>query len=187
VKVLVIPEDPVLDEHILKPIIEQIFAGLEIKTRVEVLKDPRMRGASQALDPETVKGVVEDNPMIDLFLLMVDRDCNRDGHEAKARSIVEQHADKLLACLAREEVEVWALALHRNDLPEMWNVVRAECDPKERYFNPLVAQKQWKGPGGGRKRAMKDLGKSFRGLLQLCDELTALSEQIAAWLKARAV
>lgn len=180
-KVLVIPEDPVLDEHILKPIVEQLIADLEITARVEVLQDPRMRGSSYALDPATIAGVVEDNPMVDLFLLIVDRDCDREGHTAKAAAIAAQHSGKLLACVAREEVETWALALHRSELPESWNVVRADCDPKERYFEPLVRRKQWRGPGGGRKRAMKDLGPAFRGLLQVCSELAVLRTDIAAW------
>jgi hypothetical protein len=50
VKVLVVPEDPSLDQYILKPVVERIFSDLGRSPRVAVLSNPRLRGVSQALD-----------------------------------------------------------------------------------------------------------------------------------------
>ena len=73
-KVLVIPEDPTLDQYILKPIVERLFADLGKTPRVQILSNPRLRGIAQALDPARIANVVRKYPMVDLFLVMVDRD-----------------------------------------------------------------------------------------------------------------
>ncbi len=182
-KVLIIPEDPALDSHVLKPVVERIFAELGRVARVDVLTDPHLRGVAQALDADTVRQIVEDNRMVDLFLLMVDRDCDRDGNVAKAAGRVSAHAGKLLACLAEQEVEVWPLALHRDDVGAPWREVHAHCDPKEAYWDPFVAKKRWLGEvGKGRKRAMRELGAGWSGLLKLCPEIARLQDDIGAWL-----
>lgn len=144
-KVLVIPEDPTLDQHILKPVVEQIFRDLQRPARVFVLQDPHLQGVSQALDRQIVARILDMWPMIDLFLLIVDRDCVESRQaQLDARAAQAKEAGKsMLGCLAVEEVEVWALALHRSELPSQWSEVRRECHPKERYFDPLVRQKKW--------------------------------------------
>lgn len=186
-KVLIIPEDPTLDQHILKPIVERIFADLACPARVEVLRDPHISGAAQALDAEQVRGIVEDNKMIDLFLLLVDRDCDRVHHEAKALARQADHPERLIAALAWQEVEVWALALHRDELGTPWPTVRADCDPKEAYFDPFIARKGWtETVGKGRKRAMRDLGQGWRGMLEVCPEIKALKDAIEDWRTLRA-
>ena len=79
------------------------------------------------------------------------------------------------------------LALHRQELRVPWSEVRAHRDPKEAYAEPFLRQKKWNvGPGGGRKRAMRELGRSWSGLLQVCPELTELKDRIAAWLAENA-
>ena len=83
-KVLIIPEDPTHDPHIIKPIIQALFDDLGRKAWVDVLREPRLRGTSDALDAATIAAIVAENEMIDLFLLVVDRDCNRDGNDSKA-------------------------------------------------------------------------------------------------------
>lgn len=140
-KILIIPEDPTLDQHILRPIVERICSDHGIKARVEVLRDPHLRGVSQALDRDIVAGIVRDNPMEDLFILMVDRDCDRLGNTTKAATRVEEHPGRVLACLACEEVEVWMLALHRKQIGVPWTTVRGECDPKERFADPFIASR----------------------------------------------
>jgi hypothetical protein len=186
VKILIITEDPTLDQHIVKPIVEAIFRDLHRTAGVEVLKDPHISGAAQALDPRLVAEIIEDNPMCALFLLVADRDCNREKHEEKAAARVQEHNGKLLAVLARQEVEVWALALHRGDLKVPWREVREHCDPKEAFFDPLVRERQWsESVGRGRKPAMRDLGRGWSGLKQVCPELGELARVIDAWLHER--
>jgi hypothetical protein len=178
-RVLIIPEDPTLDQHILKPIVEHIFADLGRTARVEVLRDPHLRGVDESLDPQILGEIVEDNPMIDLFLVIVDRDCNRLRNEEKAREREREHAGKLLVCLAVQEVEVWMLALHRATLGMRWNDVREHCDPKERFAVPFLESNGWHHSlAGGRKRAMRELGTGWRGLLDVCPELKDFKERI---------
>ena len=60
--VLVIPEDPMLDEHILVPVLAQVFRDLGRAARVRVLKEPRLRGVDEELDAGVVAGIVRDKP-----------------------------------------------------------------------------------------------------------------------------
>jgi hypothetical protein len=183
-KVLIIPEDPTLDQHILKPIVERTLADLGRSARVFVLQDPHLRGIQDALDADQVTTIIRDNPMIDLFLLIADRDCDRFGNTAKAAARQHDHPEKLIACLAVEEVEVWMLALHRGQLEASWNEVRAECDPKERFARPFLDECGWSGlVGRGRKRAMRDLGRQWTGLVKVCPEIAELKEGIDLWLQ----
>ncbi len=183
-RVLIIPEDPTLDAHVVRPVVERIFRDLHRSARVEVLRDPHLRGVAQALNPDVVAGILQDNRMIDLFVLVVDRDCDREGNSAKAAARQEEHAGKLIAVLAREEVEVWALAPHRSSLNAPWSDIRADCDPKERYFDPFIVQRGWSETvGRGRKRAMRDLGAAWSGVLSVCPEIAALREAIRVWLE----
>lgn len=179
-KVLVIVEDPTLDRFIVKPVVERILADLGVSAWVDVLTDPHLHGGDQALDAHTIGEIVEDNRMVDLFVLVVDRDCNRMGAESKARSREADH-DALVASLAVEEVEVWMLALHRHQLGAPWRDVRRHCDPKEAYAEPFLARQGWTTDvGRGRKRAMREIGRHWRGLLQVCPEIASLRDRIAA-------
>ncbi len=185
-RVLIIPEDPTLDRHVLKPVVERVFRDLGRKARVEVLTDPHLSGVEQALDPEVISEVIEDHPMVDLFILAVDRDCDRFGNTRRAGARVKEHDGRLLAVLAREELEVWPLALHRKELDAAWGEIRKECDPKEAYWDPFVKRMGWLGTvGRGRKRAMRELGRNWRGFLDVCDEVRELEEAIEGWMQDR--
>lgn len=116
---------------------------------------------------------------------MVDRDCDRMGHETKTAARESEHPHKLVAALAWQEIEVWALALHRQKLKAPWATVRAECDPKEAYWDPLVQAEGWLATvGKGRKKAMRELGKGWSGLLQVCPEIAALRDRVRTHLEA---
>jgi len=123
--------------------------------------------------------------MVDLFLLIVDRDCNRDGNEQRAHEREREHLDRLIACLAREEVEVWMLALHASELPP-FGEIRASCDPKEQFAKPFLEKRGTAGPGGGRKGAMRALTGQWRSLRDRCDELKVLQQRIETWLASSA-
>jgi hypothetical protein len=183
VKVLLIPEDQTLDGFITKPVIEALLADIKVSARVDVLPEPRLRGAGDALDPSVVRSIVADNPMTDLFVLIVDRDCDRQGHEAKARARQSEHPGKLVACVAVQELEVWMLALYKDQLHESWQNIRAHCDPKEQWAEPLLKKLGSAGPGAGRKRAMQALKGKLKTLLSLCDELNDLRNRLQAFRK----
>jgi hypothetical protein len=182
VKVLIIPEDQELDRYIVQPVIESLFADLEIKARIQVLPEPRLRGAGDALDKETIREIVDSNPMVDLFLLIVDADCDRKGNAAQARQRESEHSEKLIACVALQEAEVWLLALHKDQLDTRhFQEVQVECDPKERWAEPLLEKLGSAGPGHGRKAAMRALKGNYRSLRDTCTELRDLQERIKAF------
>lgn len=186
-KVLVIPEDPHLDQYILKPVIERVFDDLSKKARIEVLQNPRMRGVEDALDHETVDKIVADNRMVRLFLLVVDRDCDKD-RRARLNVLEQRHPGKLLAAMGVEEVETWLLALHRRDVEERhnvkWDSVLSECHPKETFAEPLLERLGDSGPGNGRKSAMGAIAKQWKSLCELCPEIPELRERIRARLES---
>jgi hypothetical protein len=185
VKVLVIPEDQELDRYIVKPVVEALFRELDVRARVDVLPEPRLRGAAQALDPAVVREIVEDNPMVDLFLLVVDADCDRDGNKGKASRREREHPGKLIACLAVQELEVWMLALHKERIGARFSDVRKECDPKERWAEPLLEAMGTDSPGGGRQAAMREIRGSYKSLRDTCKELGDLERAIRVWLAGR--
>jgi hypothetical protein len=183
VKVMVIPEDPTRDQYILKPVMERIFLDLGRKARVQVLSNPRLRGVAQALDAATGARVVAMYPMIDLLCIMVDRDGEAERRPIEARMREEEHPDRLMVCLAVEEVEVWMLAVHRERLDTPWQDIRSERDPKERFAEPFLATHAPKlSPGAGRAWAMRDLSSKWRGVLTICPELEELKQRLGAWL-----
>lgn len=180
-KVLVIPEDPSLDQYILKPVVARIFADLGKSPRIEVLSNPRLRGVAQALDSAILSDIVATFPMIDLFLVLVDRDGD-EGRLAVANAREAEHPNHLFVCLAVEEIEVWMLAIHHRTLDSPWQEVRAEIHPKERFSNPFLREKAPKlGPGAGRSWAMGELGRQWRGVLQKCPEIAGLKQKIESW------
>ncbi len=183
-KVLVIPEDPTLDQYILKPIVERLFADLGKTARVQVLSKPRLRGIAQALDSTIIADIVQTYPMIDLFLIMVDRD--GDPKRPERAATLEGTQPHLLVCLAIEEIEVWMLAAHRDTLSDSWSEIRKEHHPKERFAHPFLAERAPKlDPGQGRAWAMRELGGKWKGVLSACEELTEFKQRIQEWMGAR--
>jgi hypothetical protein len=187
VNVLIIPEDQSLDQYIVKPVVEAMFRDAAIPARVDVLPEPRLRGCTEALNPGVIAGIVADNPMADLFLLIVDRDCNREGNDEKAAARQQEHEGKLIACVAIQEVEVWMLALHAEQLDaKRFTEVRAHCDPKELWADPLLDKLGRDGPGQGRKRAMRAIVGNWRSLSGRCPELATLQAAVIAFRAAQA-
>lgn len=167
-KVLLILEDPVNDQFIAKPIVEALIPG----ARVEVLTNPRLRGWAQALDADTLRGIVAGRPMFDRYLLLLDRDCD-STRQGKLDARTDEHA-RVAGCLAIEELEVWMLAIHQDKLGGVgFSEVRQECHPKERFASPVLAE-HGAGPGGGRKYLMRALSGNLSTLLSRCPELKQL-------------
>jgi hypothetical protein len=183
VKILVIPEDPKLDQYILKPVVVRLFADLDKSPRIDVLTNPRLRGVAEALDSAKLADIVATFPMIDLFLVIVDRDGVRTRH-ATAAAREAEHPRRLLVCLAIEEIEVWMLAIHK-DLGTPWREIRNEAHPKERFAIPFLNERAPKlDLGQGRTWAMRELGGQWRGVLERCPEIRDLKQRLEIWLAA---
>jgi hypothetical protein len=193
--VVVIPEDFSKDQFILKPIIEAMMKQLGVpRPRVAVLQDPRLGGVAEALKwprVEEILGARKYNT--DLFIEVVDRDCNQnrrarlDGLEQQAQACLGAGRRTFLAHEAWEELEVWLLA--GLDLPGewAWAAVRAECNPKEVYFEQLAAQRGLgEALAGGRKLLGEQAARRYVRMTQLCDELKALEDRVRGVLETRA-
>ena len=182
-RVLIIPADQTQDGFIVRPVLQALLKDRGVSARVDVLPEPRLRGVGDALDKAVVDSIVRDNPMIDLFVLVVDRDCD-PSHEQKAMAREREQAGKLIACVAVEEIEVWMLALHREALRAPWKDVREECHPKEQFAEPLLMELGNQGPGRGRKQAMRAIRGQLKTLLSLCQELRVLRDRIAEQIES---
>lgn len=175
--VLIIPEDFVVDQYMVKPIIEAMLDSLDVKQhRVRVCMDPRFRGVSQAMDWERLEPVVDRYAaMTHLFLLLVDRDGER-GRRAALNKLERRASEQLggtatfLAENAWQELEVWVLA-GMPDLPKkwIWKEIQAERDPKELYYTPYAKKRGLSAaPYAGREQLAKEAARSFSRVKQLC-------------------
>ncbi len=189
-RVLVIPEDFRKDQYVLKPIVDAMLAEIgKRSSTVRVCNDPLLGGVSQALRWERIAEILARYPMVDLFLLCVDRDgdshrrARLDNLETKAASVLPA-GSRLFAENAWQEVEVWVLAGH--DLPAEWNWkdIRAHPNPKEVYFQRLArARKLLDAPGDGRRPLALEAARRYGRIRDLCPEdVASLEGRIRAWL-----
>lgn len=184
-KVLVIPEDPRNDQHILKPLLERLFESIgKASVRVRICQAPVLGGIGEALKSKRLAEIVERyQGMIDLFILCVDRD-GIPGRRVRLNEIESEFENgfTFLAENAWEEIETWALA--GLTLPRNWNwaEVRAEVRVKERYFNVLARNRGVAGgPGGGRQALGKAAARHIPAIRQKCPEdFDALAQRIEA-------
>lgn len=177
-KVLVIPENPTHDQFIIKPVLEKLFNDLSLRCRVEVLSDPHLNGVEEALNHELLRRIIDSNPMVDQFVLIVDADCERSNATSRVRHIEAKFSPKLISCVAVQELEVWLLALYEH-AEIRWSDMQEHCDSKEAYFDPFIKDRGWMAQvGGGRKRAMRALAGNFAKLLSRCPELRDLKTRI---------
>ena len=184
IKAVVICEDHRLDEYILKPVIKQIFNELGQKVRISFAPRTMIQGVHQALQKTKHKDVFSRYSIADVFFLIIDRDGDENRESGKfADRLAEAPVGKqMFGCLAVEELEVWALALHHQDLKEDWDSIREHRHPKESYFEPFARLKKWHtGPGKGRKTAMNTLRQKWDSLKNRCPELNHLAQQVKDW------
>lgn len=192
-KVLIIPENFSKDQYVLQPILERLLAECgKPRAKVLVCRDPFLSGITQALNRDLLAEIIERYAYkTDLFLLCVDRDGlphRRAELDAAETWAAEQGrlnpAKRFLAVEAWQELEVWVLAGH--DLPTdwAWADVRAEPNPKERYFTPLAeARGVSEQPGEGRRQLAVAAAARYDRLRQLCPEdLGVLETRIREWL-----
>lgn len=190
--VLVVPEDFRKDQFILKPIVRALLAEVGYgKAKVEVCRDPLIGGISKALKWEVLKPILERYRwQVDLFLLCVDR----DGSEGRAGALraLEVKAQAMLGAKrfflaehAWQELEVWILAGH-NKLPKgwKWSEIRAERDPKERYYLPFAKLSGCMDhPAEGRGTLAIEAARNYKRIRKLCPEdVRNLEDRVATVL-----
>ena len=181
--VLVIPEDPVLNGHILKPLTKAVIADAgRPAAKVDVLGKPRVRGYDHA-----VRVIRDELPgryrFKDLWLFFPDADKTTDD----ALQALEEHVAKqgitLLCCAAQSEVEIYACAAFRDDIPGSWEDARRHPRMKEEIFEPLLASHgDPRRAGAGRDRMIDRSLENLPLLFRLCPELRRLRDRIAAHL-----
>jgi hypothetical protein len=187
INVLVIPEDFRKDQYVLKPLIEQMMRAIGLRARVQVCTDPLLQGIDEALKWERQAEIIERyRGMVRLFLLIVDRDCNGQ-RSARLRGLEQQASGALtgtnrifLAEHAWQEVEVWLLA-GVQDLPNWsWKHVRADCHPKESFYNEYARTRGvLDSPSEGRDVLAREAARNYQRIRKLCPEdIAALEERI---------
>ncbi len=192
--VLVLPEDPVKDGYVLKPIIEAMMRAVgKPQARVVVCVDPRFHGTSQALRWQFIQQALSRNAgMFHLYLLCVDRDGEvkrqavLDSLEIQASGFIGQDR-AFLAEHAWQEIEVWLLAGH--DLPRKWawRAIRDEVHPKETYYRPFAESRGVLDlPGEGRDKLAREAASHYDRIRVRCKEdIQRLEDRIRAWTEDR--
>lgn len=194
--VQVILEDTPKDQHIAVGIVRAVFQSIGRVAKVAPLQH-RFRSVEQATDPELLLPELETRcGMVDLFILVVDRDCRAPGRprggdraaalrhlEATIRESGKLGSCHFIACEAIEELEVWLLAGF--ELPE-WKQIRDHCDPKEEFFEPFARDRGlFDEPDEGRSKLMAEvLGFYRRRIRVLCPELQELEQRVATIIRA---
>jgi hypothetical protein len=179
--VLVVPEDPSYNGHVLKPLVARMLASCgKSNARVTVLPEPSPKGYEHA--KALLRNELFDSYRhMNLLLFLPDA----DGKDRRAElSALEAEASRkgvrLLCCAAKEEVEVWLLAGHRQRLEgRRWQDIRSDTSVKENVFYPFLATYGHpQAPGKGRGRLMQETLKGYDALLRLCPELEDLERRI---------
>ncbi|MGA2659984.1 MAG: hypothetical protein ABSH34_20975 [Verrucomicrobiota bacterium] len=195
--VLIIAEDPIKDQHMLKPIIEAMLSYLGKATAKVAVHQERSGGFGQALRKERIGQIVKERRYnVDVFIECIDRDCQHEGNPAaqqnrrRALDFIEGHIRqefpnaRFLAENAIEEIEVWVLAGldWKAVFPGWsWHGIRADWNPKEAYFEPLAKQPGvFAEPGNGRQPLGEQAARQYaRKLRVFCKEdLLALEERV---------
>ncbi len=195
--VLIIAEDPINDQHVLKPVIEAMLRYLGKTAAKVAVHQERLGGFGQALRKERISQIVrERRHNVDLFLECIDRDCQYEGNpeaiqdRRRALDFIEHHVREqfpgvnFLAENAIEEIEVWVLAGldWSAAFPEWnWQGIRTHCNPKEAFFEPLAKRLGvFAEPGHGRQPLGEQAAKHYaRRLRVLCKEdLLALERRM---------
>ena len=185
--VLVIPEDPVLNGHILKPLTKAVMADAgRSAAKVDVLSNPRVRGYDHAV--QVIRSELPGRYRFkDLWLFFPDADkATSEAMQALEEHIAEQGIT-LLCCAAQPELEIYACAAFRNEFPGSgtWEEARRHPRMKEEIFAPLLASHgDRRRPGAGRDLMIDRSLENLPLLFRLCPELQHLRDRITAHLGA---
>ena len=181
--VLVIPEDPTFNGHILKPLVQALLADAgRPSARVKRLENPRVRGYDDALRAIR-RSLLERYGWFGLWLFFPDADRGSIAAMAKLESDLQANGVPLLCCPAEPEVEIYACAAFRRDMSETWNEARKNPRMKEEVFLPLLDMHgDPRRVGGGRDLMIRKSLENLQLLYRLCPELRVLRDRIAVLL-----
>ena len=132
--VLVIPEDPLQNGHILTPLVRALMRDVgRPSAKVKVLTQPRVRGYDQAV--KVIRDELYANyGFMDLWLFFPDADrANRDAMRALETHVAAEGVT-LMCCAAHPEVEIYACAAYRDHIREAWDQIRQHPRMKEEVF-----------------------------------------------------
>ncbi len=169
-RVLILLEDDVMDHYILKPLFEAMLKHVGKPHATIQVHHPRVAGWEAAKKWSNIKRVIDQYSLVELFILCVDRDGHEqrrgilDKLEAEANRGLGPQGRRFLAVEAHQEIEVWALAGIRwkIDPKWTWDAIRAERDPKERYFGPVAERMGLTdSPGSGRSILGKEAARHY--------------------------
>jgi hypothetical protein len=183
--VLVIFEHHANDRYVGVPIIGKVLQAHGRKAVVRACIERRPNGVADALSWTVIEPILRKYAMVDLFVLLVDRDGQAGRRqrltelEQRAAAVLGQH-QHLIAESAWQELEVWVLAGCR-DFTATWKDVRAEVHAKETYFEPYAKQRGVAdGPGGGRQQLGREAAAHYDRVRQLCpQDVGRLHERLA--------
>lgn len=174
--VLVIPEDFTKDEQILKPLVERILEDCGRKAQVQVCRNPNFQGVQTALKFDALREVIALYPMVQLFILIVDRD-GIAGRKQRTDEIEKILSDEVklkkqfLAEVAWQEVEVFILAGLKLPLHWRWGEIRADADVKNTFFKEIVRIRGTaRYPHEGRKKLMAESISNWQRIKNRCPE-----------------
>jgi hypothetical protein len=186
-KVLVIPEDHTHNGAILKPLVQAVLADAgKLAADVRVLDNPRVQGFEQAV--AAIKGALVDRyRWMDLWLFMPDADKAKPAAMTALEAATATQGVRLMCCAAEPELEIFASAAYRAEIPGGWAQARRHARFKEVIFPPLLERHgDPRRPSGGRDLMIGAALANLPLLYQLCPEIKTLRDRIAAHLQETA-
>lgn len=188
VSVSVLCEDHTNDQYLVEPVIRAALAALgKPRATVHVKSQAKnLRGIDRLLVHMPAHLARWGGPS-SAVVFVADADC-KDGTDGRGdrRAVMlerlagcEPHSAKAVVLVAIQEAEVWALWGVRAELGVPWPEVRAECHPKERFFEAYLDGSLT--PDGGRRNLMvKALSSGWGSLKAGCPELQRLEDELGA-------
>ncbi|MBA3534635.1 MAG: hypothetical protein H0T73_22175 [Ardenticatenales bacterium] len=180
--VMVITEDHTYDQQMLKPILREMLASVD-KPRANLRfyqNSKRRRGYEKVKSWEFLEQVFDQNRLVHLFLLIVDRDGvlhrRADLDDKETRAANREARVSLLSAHAFQEIEAWIL-IGQDNLPWPPVEIRNDVDVKERFYYPFVEREGLMvTPGQG--RAVLAQRANYIRIKQFCEEVRGLEERV---------
>lgn len=188
-RVALVCEDPTLDQFVVRPIVAEALRQVgRPRAIITTITNPHMGGYSRV---EALACAVLDrwSAISEAVVFIVDADCEdgiggRRNRRRRLQTLLDDcpaGRGKVLLVVAIQEVEVWALWGQEASLPSRWSTVRSDCNPKERFLQPLLTKADHMRPDRGRTRLVgAALRRGWTSLRGACPELAELELSLQA-------